>query len=161
VLVWQADTRSMNAVVPQGYIDRHIAEDAARAAAEYGAQFRTDIEALVAREAVQACVSVGTYERPRERGISYTGFVDPSGGSADSFALGVGHTSYENYPKQSVIIDCLREVRPPFSPEVVTQEFAKVLKSYRISGRRSRASFAAASAWNSRNERCAGDRFEH
>jgi hypothetical protein len=27
--------------------------------------------------------------------------------------------------------------------------------------RRSRASFAAASAWNSRNERCAGDRFEH
>jgi Terminase large subunit, T4likevirus-type, N-terminal len=133
VLVWQADTRSMNAVVPQSFIDRHVAEDAARAAAEYGAVFRTDIEALVVPEAVQAVVARGTYERPPERGISYNAFVDPSGGSADSFALGIGHTSYANYPKQTVIIDCLREVRPPFSPELVTQEFAKVLKSYRVS----------------------------
>jgi hypothetical protein len=29
VLVWQADTRSMNPSVPQSYIDRHIAEDSA------------------------------------------------------------------------------------------------------------------------------------
>ena len=31
VLVWQADTRSMNPGVPQSYIDRHVAEDAVRA----------------------------------------------------------------------------------------------------------------------------------
>jgi hypothetical protein len=37
----------MNAGVPQSYIDRHIAEDAARASAEYGAQFRSDIEGIV------------------------------------------------------------------------------------------------------------------
>ena len=30
------------------------------------------------------------------------------------------------------ILDCLREVRPPFSPEAVTSEFADLLKSYRI-----------------------------
>ena len=64
VLVWQADTRSMNPSVPQSYIDRHIAEDAARAAAEYLAQFRSDLEAFVLREAVEACISVGVRERP-------------------------------------------------------------------------------------------------
>ena len=31
------------------------------------------------------------------------------------------------------VLDCLRERRPPFSPEAVVQEFADVLKSYRIS----------------------------
>src|SRR5262249_32947797 len=32
---------------------------------------------------------------------------------------------------QSVVIDCVREARPPFSPEVICQQFAEVLKSYR------------------------------
>jgi hypothetical protein len=31
-----------------------------------------------------------------------------------------------------VVIDALREVKPPFSPEGVVREFAKLLKSYRI-----------------------------
>ena len=30
------------------------------------------------------------------------------------------------------ILDCLREIRPPFSPEGVVQEFADLLKSYRV-----------------------------
>ena len=57
VLVWQADTRSMNSNVPQSYIDMHVAEDPARAAAEYGAEFRSDLEAFVSREVVEACTS--------------------------------------------------------------------------------------------------------
>ena len=32
-----------------------------------------------------------------------------------------------------VIVDCVLERRPPFSPESVTKEFADVVKSYRIS----------------------------
>ena len=46
VLVWRADTRSMNSTVPQSYIDAHMAEDPARASAEYMAQFRSDLEVL-------------------------------------------------------------------------------------------------------------------
>jgi hypothetical protein len=38
-VVWQAATRDMNAMVPQRYIDARVADDPARAAAEYGAQF--------------------------------------------------------------------------------------------------------------------------
>jgi hypothetical protein len=35
----------MNATVPQAFIDSHMEEDESRAAAEYLAQFRTDLEA--------------------------------------------------------------------------------------------------------------------
>jgi hypothetical protein len=33
----------------------------------------------------------------------------------------------------SAVLDAIREVRPPFSPEVVVQDFAETLKRYRIS----------------------------
>jgi hypothetical protein len=119
VLVWQASTRDMNASVRQSYIDMHVAEDPARAAAEYGAQFRTDIKSFILREAAQACVSPGVRELSPQPNIGYQGFCDPSGGSADSMTLAIG--------KQTVVIDALREVKPPFSPEVVVGEFSKLL----------------------------------
>jgi hypothetical protein len=79
VLCWQAATRDMNPSVPQSYIDGHMADDPARAAAEYMAQFRTDLEAFVLREAVEGCLSRGCLERGPLRGVAYAGFVDPSG----------------------------------------------------------------------------------
>ena len=102
-------------------------KDPASAAAEYLAEFRTDIEAYVSREAVEACVEWGTHERGPLPGHRYVGFVDPSGGSSDSFTLGIAHKEGE-----LGVLDCLREVRPPFSPEGVVREFADVCKSYRI-----------------------------
>ena len=54
-------------------------------------------------------------------------FTDPSGGSGDSYTIAVAHVE-----DGIGILDCLREVRPPFSPEAVTSEFADLLKSYRI-----------------------------
>jgi hypothetical protein len=127
ILVWQAATRTMNPSVPQAFIDQHLADDPARAQAEYLAQFRTDLEAFVIREAVEGCVSTGVFERAPLRDVAYAAFVDPSGGSADSMTLGVGHYESE---KQSVVIDCLREAKPPFSPEYVVSEFAEVLNDY-------------------------------
>jgi hypothetical protein len=47
----------------------------------------------------------------------------------DSFTLCIGHL---DYGRQAVIIDCLREVKPPFAPEAVCEQFAKVLQSYNI-----------------------------
>jgi hypothetical protein len=34
--------------------------------------------------------------------------------------------------EEQLILDCLREIRPPFSPELVTLELASVCRSYRI-----------------------------
>jgi len=127
VLVWQAATRDMNPNVPQSYIDRHMADDPARASAEYLAQFRSDIEGFVSLEAVEAAVVAGRYELPRAANVRYTGFTDPPGGSSDSMSLCVSHTQGDR-----VIVDCLRERRPPFSPDSVVAEFAATLKSYGI-----------------------------
>jgi hypothetical protein len=61
--------------------------------------------------------------------VSYIGFADPSGGSSDSFTLAIGH---HDLNAQSVILDCVREHKLPFSPEQVVSEYATLLKSYRV-----------------------------
>ena len=60
--------------------------------------------------------------------VSYSAFVDPSGGSADAMTLAIGHRQDD-----VVMIDALRERRPPFSPDDVVAEFSALMKSYRVS----------------------------
>lgn len=127
VIVWRAATRVMNPSIPQGVIDQAMEADPASAAAEYLAEFRSDIENFVSWDVVQTCVTRGVIERAPQNRHSYAGFCDPSGGSSDSFTLAVAHKDADN-----LILDCLREIRPPFSPESVVEEFAGVLKSYGI-----------------------------
>jgi hypothetical protein len=127
-LVWQADTLSMNPAVDPGVIAAAYAEDPLAAAAEYGAQFRTDVETFMSLEAIEAATVAGRYELPRAEAWAYVGFVDPSGGSQDSFTLGIAHLEEDR-----AILDALREVPPPFSPDNVVQEFAELLRSYGIS----------------------------
>ena len=91
VLVWRAPTLVMNPSVPRGVIDEAFEADPSSAAAEYGAEFRTDVETFVSREVVEACVAVGCFERPPVLDEYYSAFVDPSGGSSDAMTLAVGH----------------------------------------------------------------------
>lgn len=128
VLVAQGASRDFSPSLPQRVVDRAMERDAASATAEYLAQFRTDIEFFVSREAVEACVQTGQRELPPLAGLSYTAFVDPSGGSANSMTMAIGYKSDD-----LAIIDATRERRPPFSPEDVVREFAILLKSYGIS----------------------------
>jgi hypothetical protein len=128
VLVWKAATRVMNPTVPQSVIDAAIEADPASAAAEFGAEFRSDLEAFVSREVVEAAVVRGRYELPRVEGVRYFGFTDPSGGSSDSMTLSVTHMQGNR-----VIVDAIRERRAPFSPDDVVKEFAATLRSYGVS----------------------------
>lgn len=128
VLVWQAATRTMNPSVPQSFIDAEMERDPASASAEYLAKFRADIEAFITREAVEACISQGTFERGRVEGMSYSAFCDPSGGSSDAMTLAIAHKE-----RGLAVLDAIRERKPPFSPEAVVSEFAALLKSYGIS----------------------------
>jgi hypothetical protein len=127
ILVWKAATREMNPTIPQSVIDRATERDPASAAAEYGAEFRTDVESFVNREAVEACVSVGVRERPPISDVTYSAFVDPSGGSADSMTLAIGHQE-----DNVAVLDAIRERRPPFSPENVVLDYAVVLETYHV-----------------------------
>jgi hypothetical protein len=130
VLVFSADSLSLNPTLDPAAIARAFEDDPARAASEYGREgrvtFRSDVEAFISREAVQAVVTPGRLELPRVAGVRYHAFVDPSGGSQDSMTLAVAHRHADG----SAVLDCLREVRPPFSPESVAAEFAQTAKAY-------------------------------
>jgi hypothetical protein len=85
---------------------------------------------FVDRAVVEACVIYGRHELPRQAGVQYFAFADPSGGSADSFTVAVAHRDEKS---GVIVLDAVREIRPPFSPEVATSEHAGLLKSYKIS----------------------------
>jgi hypothetical protein len=130
ILVLQAPTALVNPTIPQRVIDEAFQADPAAAASEWGAQFRRDIEAWVAPEAVDAATIPGRFELPPMSGVHYVAFTDPSGGASDSFTLAVAH-----YDTRAgvVVLDALRESKPPFSPKAVVAEYAETLRRYNCS----------------------------
>jgi hypothetical protein len=127
ILVVQGASRDFNPALPQAVVDRAIERDAAAASAEYLGQFRSDLVAFVDRAVVDAAVDPGVHERPPIEGVRYFGFVDPSGGGSDSMTLGIAHLE-----GRVLVLDAVRERRPPFSPEAVVAEFADLLNRYRV-----------------------------
>jgi hypothetical protein len=128
VLVWQADTETMNPTVSAELIRKEIERDPDSARAEWQANFRDDLESAFGVEALDACTIKGRDELPASPIISYSAFVDPSGGRADSFALAIGHKE-----KDKAVLDLLRAWAAPFDPAVVVGEAAAALKGYGVS----------------------------
>jgi hypothetical protein len=127
VLVIRAPSLTLNPTLDPAIVERALEADPEAARAEWLGEFRDDISAFVSREAVEACVAPGVLERAPLSGISYSAFVDPSGGSADSMTLAIGHLEDD-----LAVVDAVREREPPFSPEDVVGEFAALLRKYRI-----------------------------
>ena len=128
ILVVKAASKLLNAKLSQALVDRAYERDPAAASAEYGAEFRTDVETFVAREVVEAAVVTGRRELPPITGERYVGFVDPSGGSVDSMTLAIAHRTKDGV----AVLDVVRERKPPFSPEAVVADFCEVLKAYNL-----------------------------
>jgi hypothetical protein len=129
VLVIKAPSIVFNPTLDQATIEQALAEDPFAAQAEWNAEFRTDVETYISREAVEAAVVAGRYELPRIAGVQYCAFVDPSGGSSDAMTCAVAH--YDRLTKRAVL-DAVRERRSPFSPDDCVIEFSALLKSYGI-----------------------------
>ena len=128
VLVWQADTLSMNPSVDPKVIQDAYERDPVSAAAEYGAQFRNDFSSYLDHETVEAVVARNLHIIPYSTNYHYRAFTDASGGRRDSWPLVVSHSDENGM----VIIDCIVEHKPPFSPEAVVKNLCKVLKEYHI-----------------------------
>jgi hypothetical protein len=64
---------------------------------------------------------------PIKANAPYYAFVDPSGGSSDAFTLAIAHREGER-----TIVDAIREIHPPFSPEAVVDDYATLARSYGI-----------------------------
>jgi hypothetical protein len=118
----------MNPSLDHGIIKQAYADDEAAASAEYGGQFRRDIESYISKEVIQACVG-DWFERAYNARYFYRAFVDVAGGSGqDSYAMAIAHDEGGH-----TAVDCLRETRPRFNPEQVTDEYCRLLKAYSIS----------------------------
>jgi hypothetical protein len=127
ILVANGPTRLFNPTIKQSVIDRAYEDDPAVAAAEWGGQFRSDLESYVSPETVAAVTDRGVHQREFRSNIHYTAHCDPSGGRQDSFTVAIGHV--EN---GIGVLDVLLERKPPFSPTDVVSEFCETLKSYGI-----------------------------
>jgi hypothetical protein len=131
VLVWKANSLMMNPAVDQAAVDAAYARDPASAMAEYGAEFRTDVEAFLSRELLDAVVVPDRSVLPPVSGTTYCAFVDPSGGANDAMTLGIAHSEKRDGALVAVL-DCVAIQPAPFSPESCVRDFVRVLKSYGV-----------------------------
>jgi ribosomal protein L37AE/L43A len=118
----------MNVNISESTIDKSRKADPSAARSEWDAEFRADLESFIPVEVVEARIVAGRREFPPSMGITYSAFVDPSGGSSDSFTLAVAHLERDH-----AVLDVLREITAPFSPEDAVKEFVGILRQYRIS----------------------------
>ena len=129
ILVAYGTSRDLNPSLSQAEIDRALEKDPVRNRAEYLSEWRVDCEGFVLRSAVEACV--GDYREIEPRpGILYFCFVDAASGSegGDSYAIAIGHREGDQ-----IIVDCVREVIPPFSPsDTVSNVAVPLCKAYRV-----------------------------
>ena len=128
MLVWQAPTWVMHPSIDMDFISGEYEKDAAKAEAEYGAKFRADVQIFISEKVVDSCTEFGVFERPYRSDQFYSAFVDPSGGSRDSFTLAISHME-----DGKRVLDLIREVIPPFSPEAVVAEFTREIRRYGMS----------------------------
>lgn len=128
ILVVRGTSKQFNNTIPDHIIAKALERDPEAAAAEWLAQWRTDLESFVSRAVVQEVVIAGRREVPPADNCTYVSFVDAAGGSGqDSFTLAVSYIE-----GQVAILDCVREWRPPFSPSQVVAEASAVLRSYGV-----------------------------
>ena len=112
-------------------IERARASDPEGAQAEWDAEFRSDIAALFDDQTIEAAIDYGRpLELPPLGGYTfYRAFCDASGGvGADSYTLAVGHKEGEHF-----VIDLVRGTAGKFDPDIVTKEYAALLKEYHVS----------------------------
>lgn len=131
VLVVQGSTSTFNCTLSEETINTQRLTDPTAAISEWDAMFRDDIGALFDDVVIDRAIDYG---RPLELPplpagkAFYRGFVDASGGvGKDSYTLAIAHKENERF-----VVDLVRGTRGAFDPQTVTEQYAALLKEYRI-----------------------------
>jgi hypothetical protein len=125
ILIWQAPTLAMNPTYSEQTIKRLVARDPSVFRAEYDATFREDVEAFLPEALIRAAMT-RRQSLPDPR-VRYTAFIDPSGGRQDSMTMAIVHREGEK-----IVLDRVEEKPAPFDPAQVVQDFAGLLKAFRV-----------------------------
>jgi hypothetical protein len=131
-LVIRASTATMNPSIDPASVERAMLEDPVGSAAEWLSEFREDISGFVSLETVNGCTAFGITERPPLEGVTYSLFFDAAGGGSggDSAACAVAHKDHD---QNKLILDYLREFKPPFSASAVIDAIADTADRYGVS----------------------------
>jgi len=127
VLIWQADTRTMNPTIPEKTIQREMERDPEAGRSEWLALFREDIEAAFPLDAIEDCVVPGRIELLPSSEHTHSGFVDFSGNRSDRHVQAIAHAV-----DGKVIIDVLRVWTPPVDLDSMLEDCTGLLKAYGI-----------------------------
>jgi hypothetical protein len=131
VLVVRATTRDLNESIPQEFIDDELARDPQAAAAEYLAEFRSDLEALFDAALIDSATRATPRELPRivhllnGTTVQYSAAVDVSGGRQDAAAAAVTYIDGDR-----VVVAACRRWPSPHDPVQVAKEVAEFLQRY-------------------------------
>ena len=129
VLVINASSLQLNPLLDPERLAEEREKDPQAAVSEIDGQFRDDVQNFVSREAVEACVTAGCYEIAPLPSVEYRAFVDPAGGSGlDSMTIAFSHAESSGV----AVLDAIRERKPQFSPDDCVEEFAQLLRAYRV-----------------------------
>ena len=129
-LVVMAPTERLNPTIDPEFLADERDADPVAFAAEYECRWRDDIEEFINPDVVDAAIVHGRFELPPVPGTRYFGFVDPAGGSgADSMTLAIAH-EVNSEGIRTAVLDCVREIKPPFNPDQATEQLCETLKAY-------------------------------
>lgn len=151
ILVAQAPSQVMNPSLDGRVIEQAYERDPEVAKAEYGAEFRSDLEAFISRDMLEPLLRHAPLELPFDSRHRYSAFTDPSGGGQDEFCLSIGHKESE-----TIVVDLVRGLKG--TPANIVAEYATLLKSYgihRVTGDR------YAGSWPADEFQKHGIRYEH
>jgi len=127
ILCWKADTLTMNPTFSKKAIKQAYKDDPEGALAEYGGEWRRDVSPYIPPEVIEEAIIQKRFELRPVKEFEYLGSIDPSGGRSDSFTMSIVHKD-----DKKIVVDALREARPPFKPENVVEEYCKLFKKYGI-----------------------------
>lgn len=128
VLYVRASTMELNPTFDRSAVERAFSSDAISARTEFDAEFRADLENYVSLETLERCTVDGRTALPPRADMKYFGFVDVAGGSGkDSAVLAIAHHEARTDAR---VLDLLLEVKPPFEPSQMVEQFARALRAF-------------------------------
>ena len=119
-------TTAFNPTIDETVIAKEIAKDVEAGRAEWDAEFRSDVSALLDEQVIEDAID---HARPLELSPradhSYLAFADASAGRHDAFSVSIFHQDEETF-----VCDVVRGRLAPFDPRTVAEEYATLARAY-------------------------------
>jgi hypothetical protein len=132
ILCVSGTTRQFNPSFPEAVVQRELAKDYPRFAAEYLSIWRADLAGFVARPVLEALVDPLVQEREFDPRYVFYAFSDDAGGSLSARDASTFSIAHRDPVTDRVVQDVLRVWQPPFNSEKVMAEKAALAKAFRL-----------------------------